>query len=104
MISGELGIGKPDVRTFSHVMERLAARAKDTLVIGDSWERDVCGALEAGMAAIWIPGGTTPPEEGRDVTVVDRLDQLRPNLLSSREFRFESPARLTISCQTQRHV
>ena len=47
VISGELGIGKPDDRAFSHVMERLATRAADMLMIGDSWERDVCGAMRA---------------------------------------------------------
>jgi putative hydrolase of the HAD superfamily len=87
VISGELGIGKPDVRAFSHVMERLATRAEDTLMIGDSWGRDVCGALEAGMTAIWIAGGKTPPEEGREVIVVDRIDQLPENLERLRRSR-----------------
>jgi phosphoserine phosphatase len=70
VISGELGIGKPDSRAFSNVLERLDVSAGAALMIGDSWERDVRGALGAGMKVIWISGGRTPPEDEAGVTVV----------------------------------
>jgi putative hydrolase of the HAD superfamily len=75
-ISGELGVGKPDIRAFSHVLKELEVTPGEALMIGDSWERDVRGALRAGMAAIWISGGKTPPEEGAGVTVVRRIDEV----------------------------
>jgi putative hydrolase of the HAD superfamily len=76
VISGELGVGKPDIRAFSHVLQQLDVRAGRAVMIGDSWERDVRGALRAGMRPIWISGGTTPPEVAAEVTVVRRIDEV----------------------------
>ena len=45
-------------------------------MIGDSWERDVVGALATGMTAVWIADGRTPPEEDPRVTVVDSVREL----------------------------
>ena len=34
-------------------------------MVGDNWERDVGGALGAGLgAAVWISGGRVPPAPG----------------------------------------
>ncbi|HXQ75394.1 MAG TPA: HAD hydrolase-like protein [Acidimicrobiales bacterium] len=45
-------------------------------MVGDSWERDVLGALGAGLSAVWVAGGRTPPEEFPNVTVVDSVGEL----------------------------
>jgi putative hydrolase of the HAD superfamily len=76
VVSGELGIGKPDIRAFSHVLEELEVVPGDALMIGDSWERDVRGALRSGMAVIWISGGKMPPEDEAGVTVVRHIDEV----------------------------
>jgi putative hydrolase of the HAD superfamily len=76
VISGEIGIGKPDIRVFSHVLERLQVRPEEAVMIGDSWERDVRGALRAGVAPIWISGGKLPPEDEAGLTVVGRTDEV----------------------------
>ena len=38
-------------------------------MIGDSWERDVTGALGAGMRAVWISHGRAAPVSDARVTV-----------------------------------
>ena len=46
-------------------------------MVGDSWERDVVGALGAGMWAVWIADGRTGARADRDrVTVVDSVRDL----------------------------
>lgn len=76
VISGELGIGKPDPAIFAHTLDQLGAAAASSIMIGDSWERDVLGALGAGMAAVWIADGRPVPEKLDAVSVVDRTCDL----------------------------
>jgi HAD superfamily hydrolase (TIGR01549 family) len=73
VISGDLGIGKPDPRIFGHALEALGVSHIDpaeAVMVGDSWERDVEGALGAGLGAIWISHGREPPNEDPRVTHV----------------------------------
>lgn len=61
VVSGELGQGKPSAASFSAVVEGMGADPGRTLMVGDSWERDVLGALDAGMAgAVWLAHGREP--------------------------------------------
>jgi len=70
VISGEIGIGKPDPAVFAHALELIGVAPQDAVMVGDSWERDVTGALAAGMRAVWISHGRTPPGSDRRVSVV----------------------------------
>ena len=54
LISGEVGIGKPDCRLFKLALEALAALPSETVMIGDSLTRDILGAQHAGLKGIWI--------------------------------------------------
>ncbi len=76
VISGEVGIGKPDPEVFMYALDQLGASPDGAVMIGDSWERDVLGALGAGMSAVWVAGGRPPPEELNGVTVVDSVGEL----------------------------
>ncbi len=73
VISGELGVGKPDPSVFHGVLEGLAAEPSASVMVGDSWERDVLGGLHAGMSAVWIAGGRAVPEHRPGVVVVDSV-------------------------------
>jgi putative hydrolase of the HAD superfamily len=57
IISGEIGIGKPDPRIFEAALAALALGPEDAVMIGDSLARDVAGAHAAGLRAIWIDRG-----------------------------------------------
>jgi FMN phosphatase YigB (HAD superfamily) len=77
-------MGKPDPAVFAHALDRLGAEPETAVMVGDSWERDVVGALGAGMSAVWVAGGRSPPERRAEVPVVDSVGELteRRELLS----------------------
>jgi putative hydrolase of the HAD superfamily len=54
VISGGYGFGKPDRRIFQLVLERLQVAAHEAVMIGDSLNRDIAGARDAGIRTVWI--------------------------------------------------
>ena len=52
VVSGELGVGKPDASVFRHALSLLGAERG--VMIGDSLDRDIDGARAAGLGAVWI--------------------------------------------------
>jgi putative hydrolase of the HAD superfamily len=78
VISGEVGMGKPDPALFTLALDRLGAAAGGSVMVGDSWERDVLGAVGVGMSAVWLAGGRPVPAALPGVTVVESVGDLRP--------------------------
>ena len=76
VISGELGVGKPRPEVFLGLLERLGVTPEASVMVGDSWERDIEGGLAAGMSVVWIADGRTPPAEHPRLTVVDSVVEL----------------------------
>ncbi len=76
VISGELGTGKPDPSVFLGLLEGLGADAAASVMVGDSWERDVLGGLGAGMSAVWIAEGRPLPEHRDRVVAVESVREL----------------------------
>ena len=75
--SGEVGFGKPDPRIFTTALKRLGVHVDDAIAIGDSLERDVLGAHNAGLRCIWLnregradPGRVIPDREIASLTEV----------------------------------
>jgi HAD superfamily hydrolase (TIGR01549 family) len=54
VISGEVGVAKPDVRVFDMALQRLGVRGENAWHVGDSLKTDVAGALGAGLTAVWL--------------------------------------------------
>ena len=54
IVSGDLGINKPDVRIFDVMKEKLQLNVDSLYYIGDSLENDIVGASNAGWNPIWI--------------------------------------------------
>ena len=54
IVSGDLGINKPDVRIFDAMQEKLQLDFEALYYIGDSLENDIVGANNAGWKSIWI--------------------------------------------------
>jgi 2-haloacid dehalogenase len=74
LISGEIGMAKPDPRFFLLGAERLGLPPSEVLCVGDVPATDIRGARAAGMASCWVAaaGAAWPPEEpGPDFTVRD---------------------------------
>jgi len=61
VISEDVGFTKPDPKIFAIALERIGARPDETVFIGDNWANDIVGAINAGMAAVWLShDGKTP--------------------------------------------
>lgn len=85
VISGELGVAKPDAAIFLEALDRLGVAASEAWHVGDSLSTDVAGAAAAGLRSVWLnrsrrpidPGGPTPSLH------VSTLDGLVEKLLST---------------------
>ena len=54
VISEDVGVTKPDKRIFDIALERLGAKAYETVMVGDNLHIDIHGALNANIAAVWL--------------------------------------------------
>ena len=54
VISGEVGVAKPDPAAFEIALTRLAVPREGVWHVGDSLTADVVGAKAAGLAAVWL--------------------------------------------------
>jgi putative hydrolase of the HAD superfamily len=66
LISGEVGIGKPDRRIFEIILTQLKANPETSLMIGNSLISDVQGARSIGMQTVWI----NRPGKSRDIDII----------------------------------
>ena len=69
-------MGKPDPSVFHGLLDGLGADPAASVMVGDSWERDVLGGLHAGLSAVWIADGRSVPEHRPRVAVVDSVLEL----------------------------
>lgn len=77
LISGEVGIAKPDPRIFRQALSRLNAAPGQTVFVGDSMEHDIAGAGKAGMMTVYIrKGEAEDPDDAMCDLVVSDLREL----------------------------
>ncbi len=84
-VSGEHGIGKPRPEIFEILLKQLGVEASEAVMVGNSLERDIAGARNAGVLPIWIQ--VAGAEERADVepaATITGLAQL-PELLAKLE-------------------
>jgi putative hydrolase of the HAD superfamily len=75
VVSGELGIGKPKPEIFLHLLEKLDVTVNQAVMVGNSLERDIAGARNAGLAiSIWIK--VSGAEEEADAVPTYRISYL----------------------------
>lgn len=67
-LADEVGMVKPDPLLFAHACQKLQTPPAQSAMVGDRYERDISGALEAGLFTIWVnvrgetlPKGARPP-------------------------------------------
>jgi putative hydrolase of the HAD superfamily len=64
IISEIIGVNKPDKAIFEHALQLAGAEKSESLMIGDSLEADVYGALNFGMDAIYFnPFNAPKPDD-----------------------------------------
>lgn len=64
-ISEEIGVSKPDVRFFTHVLNALGHPDRDAvLIVGDSLTSDMQGGMNAGIKTCWLNREGDPVPDG----------------------------------------
>jgi putative hydrolase of the HAD superfamily len=83
LISGELGIAKPDPRIFHLALDKLGVPAEAAWHIGDTPATDVAGARAAGITAIWLNRTTRArrPEEPAPDAEIQSLSEVTTLLI-----------------------
>lgn len=76
--SAVMGIRKPNPRIFEHGVKALGLLPQETLVIGDSYSKDILPAESIGCQAIWLKGkGWTDEEDTlQHSNIITRLDEV----------------------------
>jgi putative hydrolase of the HAD superfamily len=78
--SKELGYSKPDPGFFLRICEEITCLPEECVMIGNDYEKDICGAKRAGMKTVFFdPGGSAGPFPLADA-VIGTMDQL-PELI-----------------------
>lgn len=79
VISGEEGVAKPDPEIFRRAAARLGVSPTDCVFVGDHPEKDIAGAIAAGMQTRFMHacGWFDPPSA---VTVVHSMEELLQSL------------------------
>ena len=70
VLSEEIGCQKPNPRIFEEALRMNGLQAEDVVMIGDSWNSDIQGAINAGIDQIWIRKSKDPLPEGQSATYV----------------------------------
>ncbi len=67
-LADEVGMIKPDPLLFAHACRTLGSAPARAAMVGDRYDRDIRGALEAGLFTVWLnvraeelPPGAVPP-------------------------------------------
>ncbi|MCY0902710.1 MAG: HAD family hydrolase [Firmicutes bacterium] len=77
VVSEVFGSAKPDLGIFVHALNELGVEASEAVFVGDSWEADVVGSVNAGMAAVWLRREAKAAlTSDHPVAVIDSLPQV----------------------------
>ena len=68
VLSEEVGWQKPNPRIFEEALRMNGLQAEDVVMIGDSWNSDIQGAINAGIDQIWVRKSKDPLPEGQSAT------------------------------------
>lgn len=72
--SEEAGVEKPEAAFFARCVEKAGCQADECLFVGDNLNKDVLGALDAGLHAVWYcPDGAGCPADIRQITHMGQL-------------------------------
>lgn len=79
--SGALGCRKPDPLIFRHALDRMGVRPNQAVMVGNSWTKDVLGAVHVHMNAVWFRSGRKQKHFRRKVghakiDVVENMEEL----------------------------
>ena len=77
--SAVVGVRKPDPRIFQMGIDALGLKPEDTIVIGDSYSKDIVPAATLGCQTIWVRGkgwDNEAVEESLPTAIINHLKEL----------------------------
>lgn len=79
-----VGVKKPDPRIFQIALDRIGSYPSETIVVGDSYERDIEPAKKLGCKTIWIDGKswTRPKDTFSADYIVSSVREVENTLLN----------------------
>jgi putative hydrolase of the HAD superfamily len=80
VISGELGVAKPDPAIFAHACTLAGVEPGEAVHVGDNLVADAQGAHDAGLRGVWLDRRGQHDQRPLEVTVIAGLAEL-PALL-----------------------
>ncbi|MGF7032296.1 putative hydrolase of the HAD superfamily [Paenibacillus mucilaginosus] len=72
---------KPASSLFRSALQALGVPPRQAVMVGNSWKHDVCGAVKAGMDAVWLNPGVHPTAAGARTVSEQRLGKRRVVLI-----------------------
>jgi putative hydrolase of the HAD superfamily len=83
-LADEVGMVKPDPLLFAHACAKLQTAPAQSAMVGDRYERDIAGALEAGLFTIWVNvrNEELPPSVRAPHVTVSGIAEVASHLLS----------------------
>jgi len=78
-ISGEKGIGKPMAEIFFQLVAELDTLPSEVIMVGNSKERDIAGACNAGIRSVWLRAferGDLQPQPQAEISALRELPAL----------------------------
>lgn len=73
---GDYGIQKPDRRIFEIAAERLGLPVSEIAFVGDTFYKDISGAIRAGMMPVWMCVERKEMTYYPGITVVHSYDEI----------------------------
>ena len=70
VLSEEVGCQKPNPRIYEEALRMNGISAEEAVMIGDSWNSDIQGAINAGIDQIWIRKSQDPLPNGQSATYI----------------------------------
>lgn len=71
--SEEAGEEKPSAKMFDLVVRKLGYSVKELVMVGDSFEKDVRGAMNCGIEAVWFAQNKQHPNQKTGAEITDYL-------------------------------
>jgi putative hydrolase of the HAD superfamily len=76
-LADEVGMIKPDPLLFAHACRKLESSPSHSAMVGDRYDRDIAGAMEAGLFTIWVNvrNESVPPNSPAPHVTIDAIAQ-----------------------------
>jgi len=76
VVSESAGHAKPACAIFHHACSSIGRPPEACVFVGDDWERDVDGALNAGLSPVWVERDSERTQEQTRVPHIRSLSEL----------------------------